>query len=92
VAAGAITAALTMNHRPAPLPAPAARTPAALVSFAAPPRHAVPAREQPGALPAPAPEAALEGPTSPELDGPRAHHDELGQHRLRRGKKPAHAR
>lgn len=92
VAAGAITAALMVTQRPAPLPAPAPKAPAALVSFAPPPRPAAPSRATPGALPDPTLEAALAEPSSIEVDVPRAHHGELGQHRLRRGKKPARAR
>ena len=90
VAAGAITAALMTTHRPAPRPAPAPPAPVLLAAPAAPPPPVDPYLAALGAVPAPAPVAVDAASATPE--GPRARHDELGQHRLRRGKKPPHAR
>jgi hypothetical protein len=95
VAAGAITAALMVTHRAAPAPQTNAPTAMVAAALPAPPRPA-PALASEGEAQGAAREASLEvTPVEPRLgagDVPRARHDELGQHRLRRGKKPARAR
>lgn len=91
VAAGAITAALMMSSRPAPLPAPAPHAPVLLAAPAEPP-PVDPYLASLGALPPPVTETPAVEPPAAAPEAPRARHDELGQHRLRRGKKPPHAR
>jgi hypothetical protein len=93
VAAGAITAALMMTSRPAPQAAPPPHAPVLLAAPPAePPPPADPYLATLGALPTPAAEPVAVDPASAAPEGPRAHHDELGQHRLRRGKKAPHGR
>ncbi|MFO0762267.1 MAG: DUF4339 domain-containing protein [Byssovorax sp.] len=85
VAAGAITAALTLGGKP---PAPPSQ---AIPASPAPTQVAAAKTARPFEARLASPPAASEPEAAP-AEPTRAHHDEAGQHRLRRGQKQARAR